>query len=160
MALRVQVAMIYFDSAIGKVFAADWVTGTTEYYLIRDPYFGAWGPVGTLLRFLSENALITVTMTWGAMVLETLIAVFIPCGPRARKFALLGCVALHGMIVLSIGLWSFGLIMIGGVTIASMGAKPAERRRAQLRQPTAASIASEPRESTRPMPHRSEPTTT
>lgn len=134
MALRIQVAMIYFDSAIGKVFSTDWVTGTTEFYVLRDPYFGAWGPIAAITHALTENAIVTVSMTWGAMLLEVFIAVLVLCGPRARIVALLGCIALHGFIIVTIGLWSFGLIMIGGVMVATLPTTPLERRKSWPRR--------------------------
>lgn len=119
-AIRIQVAMIYFDSGIGKVFANDWVTGTAEYYVIRDLYFGASGPVASVMMALTSNTFVVVSLTWGAIVLEVAIAVLILCGPHSRKFALIACSILHGAIIVTIGLWSFGLIMIGGVAIAAI----------------------------------------
>lgn len=119
MLLRIQIAAIYLDSAIGKLFTADWVNGTAEFYVLRDPYFGATGWLGDALRTLTTLPAMTVAMTWGAMVLEATIAVLLLCGQRARRVALVLCVFLHGFIIASIGLWSFGLIMIGAVLVAS-----------------------------------------
>ncbi|MDQ0540900.1 antimicrobial peptide system SdpB family protein [Curtobacterium flaccumfaciens] len=127
MMLRVQVAALYFDSAVGKVWATHWANGTEEYYVLRDPYFGASGFVGQVAEWMTRSALVTVSMSWGAMIIELTIAVLILCGPRARSFAVLADLFLHGFIILTIGLWSFGLIMIGAVVIAATPVTPRER---------------------------------
>jgi hypothetical protein len=48
--------------------------------------------------------------------------------PRSRSLAMALCVALHGSIIITMGLWSFGLIMIGSVGIAAMPYTPHERQ--------------------------------
>lgn len=118
--LRIQIAALYFDSAIGKLFTADWVNGTAEYYILRDPYFGASGPIADLLEKATHVPVITVGLTWGALLVEVSIATLVLCGPKARRAGLLLCLLLHGFIIATIGLWSFGLIMIGAVTVATL----------------------------------------
>lgn len=126
MMLRVQVAALYLDSAVGKVWATHWANGTEEYYVLRDPYFGASGFVGQVAEWMTRSALVTVSMSWGAMIIEITVAVLILCGPRARSFAVIADLFLHGFIILTIGLWSFGLIMIGAVVVAATPVTPRE----------------------------------
>jgi antimicrobial peptide system SdpB family protein len=120
MAMRVQVAAIYFNAAIAKLFAPDWANGTAEYYVLRDPFFGASGPLAPILQAATSLPAVTVGATWGAVITEIVIGVLILCGVRSRSIALVLCVALHGAIIITMGLWSFGLIMIAIVGISAM----------------------------------------
>jgi antimicrobial peptide system SdpB family protein len=129
MCMRVQVAAIYLNAAIAKLFETDWTNGTAEFYILRDPFFGASGPIGDLMRGLSDSAVVTVGMTWGAIVVELCIAVLILCGPTSRSIAFGLSIALHGAIIATIGLWSFGLVMIAAVGIAATPVTAQERAR-------------------------------
>jgi antimicrobial peptide system SdpB family protein len=128
MAMRVQVAAIYFNAAIAKLFAPEWANGTAEYYVLRDPFFGASGPLAPFLQAATTLPAVTVGATWGAMITEIVIGVLILCGARSRSLALMLCVALHGAIIITMGLWSFGLIMIAVVGISAMPYTPHEQR--------------------------------
>lgn len=127
MVLRVQVAAIYFNAAIAKLFAPEWVNGTAEYYVLRDPFFGASGPLAPALQAATTLPVVTVGATWGAVIVEIMIGVLILCGARSRSIALVLCAALHGAIIITMGLWSFGLIMIAIVGIATMPYTPHEQ---------------------------------
>jgi antimicrobial peptide system SdpB family protein len=127
MIMRVQIATIYFNAAIAKLFAPDWVNGTAEYYVLRDPFFGVSGPLAPILEAATTHPVVTVAATWGAVLTELAIGVMILCGPRSRSLALGSCVLLHGVIITTMGLWSFGLIMIGCVGIAALPYTPHER---------------------------------
>lgn len=118
-ALRAQMSFIYADSAISKFGVADWANGTAEYYIVRDPLFGSSGPLGGLMHWGTSFALGTLTLTWGALVAELALA-FLMLTPRRGKRLLIALdTGLHGMIILSMGLWSFGLVMIGAAVAAS-----------------------------------------
>ncbi|MCT9620340.1 HTTM domain-containing protein [Curtobacterium sp. C2H10] len=127
MVMRVQVTAIYLNAAIAKLFAPEWVNGTAEYYVLRDPFFGASGPLAPVLRAATTLPAVTVGVTWGAVIAEIAIGVLILCGPRSRSIALVLCVVLHGAIIITMGLWSFGLIMIAIVGIAAMPYTPHEQ---------------------------------
>ncbi|MFJ5533991.1 hypothetical protein [Streptomyces sp. NPDC093261] len=59
-------------------------------------------------------------MTWGALVVELLIAICILGSDRRREVGLVLDILLHGSIILLMGLWSFALVMIGCSVVASM----------------------------------------
>ncbi|WRZ91659.1 hypothetical protein OHB54_22805 [Streptomyces sp. NBC_01007] len=119
-AVRLQLAYIYLDTAISKFGVADWANGTAEYYFLRDNMFGVAKPWDGLLLTLSKSPLIVVGMTWGALVVELLIAVCILGSDRWRRVGLALDILLHGSIILLMGLWSFALVMIGCSVVASM----------------------------------------
>lgn len=118
--LRIQIALIYFQSAIAKLFVDDWANGSAEYYILRDKMFGASGIVGgDLLQTLTQNPWMTAAMTWGAIVVECSIAVLILGQASWRRKALAFAIFLHLGIIVTMGLWSFALTMIGAVMIAA-----------------------------------------
>lgn len=127
MVMRVQVAAIYFNAAVAKLFAPEWVNGTAEYYILRDPFFGASGPLAPVLQAATTYPAVTLGVSWGAVVTEIAIGVLILCGARSRSIALVLCAALHGAIIITMGLWSFGLIMIAIVGIAATPYTPHEQ---------------------------------
>lgn len=134
--LRLQMAGVYLQSGIAKLGVEDWVNGSAMYYVVRDSSFGASGPVGELMEAVTATPVGVAVLTWGTILGEVALAVLLLSGPRARRVALGIAVALHVGIIASIGLWSFGLIMIGAVCAASnvdlvvrRRVRPAVRRR-------------------------------
>ncbi|MEV0260080.1 sporulation-delaying protein SdpB family protein [Streptomyces sp. NPDC050617] len=119
LAIRVQIAYLYLDSAISKFGVADWANGTAEYYFLRDNMFGVSEPWDSLMLWLSKNPLIVVSMTWGALVIELAIGVCLLASRRWRKTGLIMDIVLHGSIILTMGLWSFGLVMIGSAIVCA-----------------------------------------
>jgi antimicrobial peptide system SdpB family protein len=119
-ALRVQIAYLYADSAIAKMGVQDWQNGSAFYYFIRDRTFGSAGPLTPIWLWLSDQALITLAITWGAMAGELVIALFVLLGTRWRLAAFWLGLALHTLIFLSMGLFSFSLVMVAvGALIAT-----------------------------------------
>jgi antimicrobial peptide system SdpB family protein len=124
-ALRLQVAYIYADSAIAKMGVADWQNGSAFYYFTRDNLFGSAGPLGRVWLWLSDQSLTTLAITWGTIVTELVIALFTLLGARWRKAAFWLCLSLHVAIFLSMGLFSFSMVMVAS---ASLVATTSERR--------------------------------
>lgn len=118
-AIRVQVAFIYFDSATAKLAVDTWADGTQMYYVTRQEMFGASGPIGDIARELTSMPVVTLASSWGAIAIELGIAVliFIPTTAAARVAIVLSSV-LHILIIVIIGLGSFGLIMVGVIACA------------------------------------------
>jgi len=111
-ALRCQIAIIYFDSAISKITVPQWRDGTAMYTVFVDPNYGlppvfrhALGPV------LSSEIVIGL-ITWSVISIELGIAVCALAGRRGRRAGVVLAILLHGGIILAVGLVSFGLIMI------------------------------------------------
>lgn len=117
--LRLQMSGIYLHSAVAKFGVENWLNGSAMYYIVRDPSFGASGGVATLMHGATNISLGVAVMTWGSIAVEIAIAVLLLLGARARLAGLGLAVILHALIILTIGLWSFGLVMIGAVVIAA-----------------------------------------
>lgn len=117
-----QLAIVYFNSAVAKFSSPPWVEGTAMWYWMQHPAFGApeWlqGPALDLLATSWGSA----TFTWGTILFELFIAtsIFLP----QRRIRLLGYsfgVLLHLGIAIVIGLVSFSLVMIATLTIVILG---------------------------------------
>ncbi len=117
--IRLQVAAIYLHSGLGKIGTEAWAAGSAEYFVARDKSFGSDGVVGSILEWYTSSAIGTVSITWGTILVECLLAVLILGAARMRFVALLIATALHLGIIVTMGLWSFGLIMIGAVMVAA-----------------------------------------
>ncbi|WP_160505964.1 sporulation-delaying protein SdpB family protein [Streptomyces sp. BA2] len=118
-ALRVQLVILYLQSGISKFGVTDWLNGSAEYYVLRDPVFGVAEPFAAPLLKMSGNGLLVSAMTWGAILIEVVIAALLIGPERWRKLAFWMDVLLHGAIIATIGLWSFSLIMIGSAAVAA-----------------------------------------
>lgn len=118
-ALRVQLVILYLQSGISKFGVPDWLNGSAEYYVLRDPVFGVAKPFAAPLLNMSGNGLLVSAMTWGAIIIEVVIAALLIGPERWRKLAFQMDVLLHGAIIATIGLWSFSLIMIGAAAVAA-----------------------------------------
>jgi antimicrobial peptide system SdpB family protein len=70
LAVRVQVAGIYFHAAVGKLRVQEWTDGTALYYWFIDPDFGAPRPLLWVLRPVLIHGTTLALMTWGSMLLE------------------------------------------------------------------------------------------
>ncbi|WP_329568970.1 sporulation-delaying protein SdpB family protein [Kitasatospora sp. NBC_01266] len=122
--VRIQLAALYLQSGISKFGVPDWLNGSAEYYILRNPLFGVAGPLKPLLLWMSNSPVIVAGMTWGAIVIEVVIAVFLLSSARWRRIAFLLDIALHAGIIATMGLWSFSLIMIGSAAIAALPDAP------------------------------------
>ncbi|MDF2664289.1 MAG: hypothetical protein K0R81_139 [Microbacterium sp.] len=123
--VRLQVAGIYLHSGLGKFASSDWLSGTAEYYVLRDNMFGAAGWVRDLGVALMSVPALVFAVTWGSIVLEIAVGVIILCGTdRLRRVALLLVIVFHVGIIVTIGLWTFALVMIGAVAVACLPAAP------------------------------------
>jgi hypothetical protein len=131
-ALRLQIAYLYFDSAIAKMGVADWQNGSAFYYFVRDKMFGSAGPLSPIWMWISEQSLTTLAITWGTIVIELAIALFTLLDALWRMAAFRLCLTLHALILLSMGLFSFSLVM---AAIAALIATPNTPVSNRLHQP-------------------------
>ncbi|SIE35647.1 antimicrobial peptide system protein, SdpB family [Mycobacteroides abscessus subsp. abscessus] len=110
---RIQLAFIYAHSAISKMGVEDWANGTAFYYFARDKMFGSAGILSSLTLKLSALPFGVVAITWGAIVLELVMAVGILATPRIRAMTMYAAVGLHTAIFFALGLFSFSAVMVG-----------------------------------------------
>jgi antimicrobial peptide system SdpB family protein len=117
--LRCQIMIIYLDAALSKFAVPGWRSGTAVPILLNDPQFGLPLGVRPIIEHLLTPAWVGVPVTWSVLVLEVSIAVTMLFGARVRRIGLALAICLHSAIILAMGLFSFGLIMIAMVMAAS-----------------------------------------
>lgn len=129
-AVRLQVAGIYLHSGLGKFASSDWLSGTAEYYVLRDNMFGAAGWIRDLAVAMMSVPWLVFAVTWGSIALELSVGLIILLGTdRLRRLALTLAIVFHVGIIITIGLWTFALVMIGAVTLACIPVRPFEEER-------------------------------
>jgi antimicrobial peptide system SdpB family protein len=116
-AVRVQVAAIYFHSTVGKLLVPEWTNGTAMYYWLRHPQSGANPWLLWLVEPALRNAAAVSSLTWGVLVVEILLMMGLLAGRRARWGLLVLGIALHGGIVIFHGLASFAVTMWGALIL-------------------------------------------
>jgi antimicrobial peptide system SdpB family protein len=117
--LRCQVTIIYLDAALSKLRFHSWLDGTAIPKILNGPVFGLPPAVRPDLEHLLALPWLSATVMWSVVLIEISIGVAMLFSPRVRRFALFLAVGLHGAIIIAMGLFSFGLIMIALVMAAS-----------------------------------------
>lgn len=116
--LRLQLAIVYGEAAVSKLLVPEWRDGTALYAVSYDPDSGLSAPLQQLAAPFLARYPVLATLTWAVIGAELTIAVGV-LGPRAtRRAALALVVVLHTAIVVALGLFSFGIIMIATASIA------------------------------------------
>ncbi len=118
-ALRLQVAYVYLNSAGSKLKVPQWQDGTAIYYVARMESFGVSGPTGEIFLWLTKQPTVSLALTWGVIAAETAIAVLLVCHRNQPMAAFVMSCMLHIGIIFLLGLVSFGIIMVGVVGCAS-----------------------------------------
>jgi antimicrobial peptide system SdpB family protein len=119
--LRVQVALIYLSAVVAKLRVPSWRHGTYLAQVFDHPYYGPSAALRSILEPALGSRPVVATLTWGTLALELAIAASMAGGPRIRRYGLVLGIALHGMIIVVMGLFSFGLVMIALLTLTLAG---------------------------------------
>lgn len=117
--IRFQLAWIYFNAAVTKTAVPEWQDGTAVYYMTMDPMFGTAGPLGWFFDWIAYSSFGALGMAWGAIVIEMSIAILLIGPAKFRVFAFWLAILMHVLFIVMIGLWSFSLIMIASVLVAT-----------------------------------------
>jgi antimicrobial peptide system SdpB family protein len=112
-AARAQVALIYLDASLGKMFVTEWVDGTAVYYWFTHPTFGAPGWLRGVIEPLVRNGVTVALVSWGTIVLEFFLAIALFLSRRWQRGLFPLGLALHVGILFVHGLTSFSTTMCG-----------------------------------------------
>lgn len=114
--IRLQVAIIYINAAIGRLKNREWVDGTALYYYLNDPMLGIPSYFKSLLNPILTSSFVVVP-TWGTTVVELLLfgAFFVP--KNKWKYFLFTGFILHISIAVLLGLVSFSIIMCAALIL-------------------------------------------
>ncbi|WP_078612445.1 sporulation-delaying protein SdpB family protein [Streptomyces sp. DSM 41269] len=111
--IRVQVAGLYFQSSVAKLSHTEWADGTSLFYWLRDPYFGAPAWISPLTDAITRTSFGVIALTWGPLVIEFAMVLGLFAKRSVRPYLLAAGVSLHFFIGLLMGLGSFAFAMFG-----------------------------------------------
>lgn len=117
--VRLQLAAIYIHGGLSKLGTDAWLNGSAEFYIAQSSNFGVSGPIEPIFLWFVSLPVGTALISWGTIILETALGVMCLGTARMRMVALVLGSFLHIAIILTIGLWSFSLIMIGTLIVAT-----------------------------------------
>lgn len=136
LAARVQVSIIYAEAAVSKILVSEWRDGTAVYSAFFGPTYGMPASLQHLLSPALERYWVVAMLTWGTLVAEMLIALCVLGSSLARRLALAIVILLHSAIIVALGLFSFGVIMIAMALIVNAGVSERPATRGGVRTPT------------------------
>jgi len=117
LAIRIQVAAIYFQAFSAKLAVAEWLNGTAVAYYLRNPYVGAPHWLGPLLDPLLRSAVGVGLLTYDTLAVELLLCVCLVLPRRITHRVLWAGLLLHLLFALLMGLPSFSLVMWGALVL-------------------------------------------
>lgn len=115
--IKIQMAILYLNAGVAKIFAPEWSNGTAVYYWFHDNMFGAPDWVKGVAGFLFKNDIPVSMINWGVIFLEIglFVALFLKQEYKYRLLIL--AIAFHFMIIVVHGLPSFFLAMSAGLVL-------------------------------------------
>ena len=108
--IKIQLMVLYFYSATGKMYQTEWAEGSAMYYILSGP-FGASGILGDIAVHLVSKPIVAFSVAWGALLIEVLLSAAPLLHGRIRILTFIGGLLLHTGIGLLMGLWSFQIAM-------------------------------------------------
>ncbi|MFI6761649.1 sporulation-delaying protein SdpB family protein [Micromonospora sp. NPDC050417] len=109
--IQIQVAVLYLHASVAKLGVREWADGTSMFYWLRNPTFGAPDWLRPLVDVITDSSVGVALLTWSAVAFEFALALAILLGPAARRRLLVGGLIFHGMIAVAMGLISFSTAM-------------------------------------------------
>lgn len=109
--IRVQVAILYFNSTIAKMFEEDWLNGTAVYYYANDPMLGFPDLLLNLFSPILASPAV-VFITWGTLIIQLLLFMFLIAPKKYWSYMLIAALLFHEMIAVMLGLITFSLAML------------------------------------------------
>lgn len=115
--VQVQMAILYFQAAVDKLFVTEWKDGSAVYYWFTNNIFGIGGSARDVAVQLLSNSVIVSAISWGTIVLEILLFGALFSNSTYKKIMLYAGIGFHFMIILVHGLPGFFFAMLGGLIL-------------------------------------------
>lgn len=108
--IRVQVAILYFNSFVAKLTDTDWINGTAVYYYAQNPMLGFPSLLKNIFNFVLTSNLVVIP-TWGTLLIQFLLFASLLAPQRYWKFILFTALFMHEIFAVMLGLISFSMVM-------------------------------------------------
>lgn len=115
--IKIQMAVIYLNSAVGKLFVPEWKDGTAIYYWFKHPLFGYPSWLSPILEPMILNGSILFLITWGTIIFELILFAGLFMEKTYKRWLLFTGIFFHFGIVLVHGLGSFFFTMTAGLIL-------------------------------------------
>jgi antimicrobial peptide system SdpB family protein len=115
--IRLQVAIIYFEAAVGKFKVEEWANGTAVYYWLEHSLFGMPQWLKYITMPVLTNPIGITLITYGVLLFEILLFLAFTMPRLQRKHILLPGIIFHFGIVLYHGIFSFFFSITAGLII-------------------------------------------
>jgi antimicrobial peptide system SdpB family protein len=137
LALRCQIAIIYFQAAFSKLLVSEWRQGRAMSTVFVDPNTGL--PIGVrhVLMPILASGVLSALISWSSIAGELMIAIGTLTTRWRRMSVVLACV-LHAGIAVCMGLFSFSMTMVATVLVLLVDSPHSvpTRRRGTCRSPS------------------------
>jgi len=117
-AVRIQMAAVYFHASAGKLKVEEWVDGSVLYYWFIHDTFGSAGLRADLLWPIFTHPMLSALATWSVVIGEALLAAGLLVDRRYWKYFFwsgfafhLGITVLHGLPAFAMAMWAGLLLM-------------------------------------------------
>jgi antimicrobial peptide system SdpB family protein len=109
--IRIQIAVLYLNAGISKIYAPEWDNGTAVYYWFNDPMFGASDIMKNIFGFLFENSYTITIINWGVIFLELFLFTGVFLKQKFKYLLFILGFIFHFLIFLIHGLATFWVSM-------------------------------------------------
>ena len=110
-AIKIQVSIIYLNSAAAKLKVEEWIDGTAIYYWFNHPVFGSPKWLDFIIEPILLNGTTLFILSWGTILFEFLLFAGIVMDRKFKKYFLISGVLFHFGIFIIHGLASFFFTM-------------------------------------------------
>jgi len=115
--IRLQIAVVYLHAFVGKLDVQEWINGTVVYYWFTHPVFGVTGWLEPVIHPLVEHPVGVLTLTWGTIALEMILAAGLFMKQSYRPWLLIAGLVFHGLIAFVHGLFTFFFSSAAGLIL-------------------------------------------
>lgn len=109
--VKFQIAVIYFNAGVSKIFAPEWPNGTAVYYWFNDNVFGANTFFKNTAGIFFNNDISVTFINWGVIFFEIYLSIVFLLSKRNQSIAFVLGILFHFTIILFHGLPTFFLAM-------------------------------------------------
>jgi len=115
--IRLQIAIIYFQAAIGKFFVPEWANGTAIYYWWNHSVFGMPLSFSETINHFLSNSFVVSFITYFVMIFEILLFLSLTASVKYRKRILVLGILFHFSIIIFHGIFSFFFSIVAGLIV-------------------------------------------
>jgi antimicrobial peptide system SdpB family protein len=111
--IKIQIALLYLNAGVAKIFAPEWANGTAVYYWFNDPTFGAPKWLNYSIGFLFKNDYSVSLINWSVILLEIFLFIGIFLNQKQKYILFILGFLFHLTIVFVHGLPTFWISLTG-----------------------------------------------